>query len=44
MGLAMNASDDRSIEAGARERRRVRAGNFTGPTAGLAGGNVQANW
>ncbi len=39
----MNAAIDRGIEAGARERRRVRAGNFTGPTAGLAGGNVQAN-
>ncbi len=39
----MNASDDRSIAAGSRERRRVRAGDFCGATAGLAPGNVQAN-
>jgi uncharacterized protein YcsI (UPF0317 family) len=39
----MNAAIDRSIEAGARERSRIRAGEFSGPTAGLAAGNVQAN-
>ncbi len=30
-------------DAGARERRRIRTGAFTGPTSGLAPGNVQAN-
>jgi uncharacterized protein YcsI (UPF0317 family) len=39
----MNASADRSAEAGRRERGRIRAGGFFGPTAGLAPGNVQAN-
>ncbi|HEY1300904.1 MAG TPA: putative hydro-lyase [Stellaceae bacterium] len=39
----MNAADDRSIEAGARERSRIRTGEFQGATAGLAAGNVQAN-
>jgi uncharacterized protein YcsI (UPF0317 family) len=39
----MSAAADRAIEAGARERRRIRAGEFCGPTAGLAAGNVQAN-
>jgi uncharacterized protein YcsI (UPF0317 family) len=39
----MNASPDRGVEAGARERMRIRAGEFLGPTAGLAPGNVQAN-
>jgi uncharacterized protein YcsI (UPF0317 family) len=39
----MSAARDRAIEAGARERGRIRAGAFTGPTAGLAAGNVQAN-
>ena len=29
--------------AGPRERRRIRSGAFTGPTSGLAPGNVQAN-
>jgi uncharacterized protein YcsI (UPF0317 family) len=29
--------------AGARERQRIRTGTFTGPTSGLAPGNVQAN-
>jgi uncharacterized protein YcsI (UPF0317 family) len=38
-----NPSDDRSIEAGRRERLRIRSGAFRGPTAGLAPGNVQAN-
>lgn len=39
----MSAAVDRSIEAGTRERRRIRGGGFAGPTAGLAAGNVQAN-
>lgn len=39
----MTATIDRSIEIGAGERRRIRAGIFRGPTAGLAPGNVQAN-
>jgi uncharacterized protein YcsI (UPF0317 family) len=39
----MNASDDRSIAAGSRERLRIRRGDFCGATAGLAPGNVQAN-
>lgn len=29
--------------AGAEQRRRIRSGSFSGPTAGLAAGNVQAN-
>ncbi len=39
----MDTAAERGIEAGARERRRIRTGDFTGPTAGLAAGNVQAN-
>jgi uncharacterized protein YcsI (UPF0317 family) len=39
----MNRVLDRSTEAGRRERWRIRAGDFAGPTAGLAPGNVQAN-
>jgi uncharacterized protein YcsI (UPF0317 family) len=39
----MDAWLDRGVEAGRRERRRIRAGDFSGPTAGLAPGNVQAN-
>jgi uncharacterized protein YcsI (UPF0317 family) len=39
----MNRALDRSAEAGSRERRRIRAGDLSGPTAGLAPGNVQAN-
>ena len=39
----MDAWLDRGVEAGSRERRRIRAGDFSGPTAGLAPGNVQAN-
>ena len=39
----MSAAVDRSIAAGTRERRRFRGGEFAGPTAGLAAGNVQAN-
>jgi uncharacterized protein YcsI (UPF0317 family) len=34
---------ERGVAAGARERLRIRAGNFSGSTAGLAPGNVQAN-
>jgi uncharacterized protein YcsI (UPF0317 family) len=30
-------------QSGAEQRRRIRTGGFTGPTAGLAPGNVQAN-
>jgi uncharacterized protein YcsI (UPF0317 family) len=39
----MNVSLDRGIAAGRRERLRIRDGDFTGPTAGMAAGNVQAN-
>lgn len=39
----MSASFDRSAAAGVRERRRIRGGDHSGPTAGLAPGNVQAN-
>src|SRR5258708_15036206 len=39
----MNALLDRGVEAGARERSRIRVGYFSAPTAGLATGNVQAN-
>jgi uncharacterized protein YcsI (UPF0317 family) len=39
----MNEFVERSVTAGSRERMRVRAGNFSGTTAGLAPGNVQAN-
>src|SRR5712671_7241595 len=39
----MNALLDRGVEAGVRERARIRVGDFSGPTAGLAPGNVQAN-
>ncbi len=39
----MTAATDRSIAAGAGERRRIRRGEFIGATAGLAAGNVQAN-
>ncbi len=39
----MNAFADRGVAAGTRERLRIRAGDFSGPTAGLAPGNVQAN-
>ena len=34
---------DSGIAAGTRERLRIRAGDFSGSTAGLAPGNVQAN-
>ena len=36
-------SVDKGVEAGRRERRRIREGAVRGPTAGLAPGNVQAN-
>src|ERR1700751_1157164 len=39
----MNARVDRGVQAGSRERLRIRAGDFCGTTAGLAPGNVQAN-
>jgi uncharacterized protein YcsI (UPF0317 family) len=39
----MNGSLDQGIVAGVRERRRIRDGDFSGTTAGLAPGNVQAN-
>jgi uncharacterized protein YcsI (UPF0317 family) len=39
----MNDSVARGVAAGSRERSRIRAGDSTGKTAGLAPGNVQAN-
>jgi len=39
----MNAPLDQGVEGGARARLRIRRGDYTGPTAGLAPGNVQAN-
>jgi uncharacterized protein YcsI (UPF0317 family) len=39
----MSAPTVRAIQAGTRERWRIRSGDFSGPTAGLAAGNVQAN-
>jgi len=39
----MNENVERSVAAGSRERLRIRAGDFSGTTAGLAPGNVQAN-
>ncbi|WP_158928076.1 putative hydro-lyase [Acidisphaera sp. S103] len=39
----MNAITDVRGNAGQRERQRIRTGVFTGPTSGLASGNVQAN-
>src|SRR5580692_1489209 len=42
-GLRMNAVVDAFENAGPLERRRIRTGAFTGPTSGLAPGNVQAN-
>src|ERR1700742_3719176 len=35
--------NDRIGNLGAMERLRIRSGSFTGPTSGLAPGNVQAN-
>src|SRR5271156_3360483 len=39
----MNAMGDGFENAGPAERGRIRTGAFTGPTSGLAPGNVQAN-
>src|SRR5437016_7222715 len=39
----MNQRVEHGVEAGTRERLRIRAGDFLGNTAGLAAGNVQAN-
>jgi uncharacterized protein YcsI (UPF0317 family) len=39
----MKAGTGRGVAAGRRERLRIRAGDFSGPTAGLAPGNVQTN-
>jgi uncharacterized protein YcsI (UPF0317 family) len=39
----MNAMVDGFANGGPAERRRIRTGAFTGPTSGLAAGNVQAN-
>jgi uncharacterized protein YcsI (UPF0317 family) len=39
----MSVAIERSIAAGVRQRMHIRAGEFRGPTAGLAAGNVQAN-
>jgi uncharacterized protein YcsI (UPF0317 family) len=39
----MNAMVDAHDNLGPAERRRIRSGAFTGPTSGLAPGNVQAN-
>jgi uncharacterized protein YcsI (UPF0317 family) len=39
----MNAITDLRSTAGEQQRLRIRSGAFTGPTAGLAPGNVQAN-
>jgi uncharacterized protein YcsI (UPF0317 family) len=39
----MSTATDRAVRAGAQERLRIRSGDFSGPTAGLAAGNVQAN-
>src|SRR5215470_20037116 len=39
----MDLGSDRSVEAGRRERLRIRSRDLAGPTAGLAPGSVQAN-
>jgi len=39
----MNAITDLRANGGEQQRLRIRSGGFTGPTAGLAPGNVQAN-
>jgi uncharacterized protein YcsI (UPF0317 family) len=39
----MDALSERGLSLGHAERRRIRTGAFTGPTSGLAPGNVQAN-
>src|SRR5579871_5122705 len=43
MEVAMDALPERGISLGHAERLRIRSGAFTGPTSGLAPGNVQAN-
>src|SRR5215472_14694233 len=43
MDQGMSAATPQSVEAGERERRRIRNGKLSGATAGLAPGNVQAN-
>jgi uncharacterized protein YcsI (UPF0317 family) len=40
---AMDALPERGYSLGRAERLRIRSGAFTGPTSGLAPGNVQAN-
>ncbi len=39
----MDALPERGFSLGRAERLRIRSGAFTGPTSGLAPGNVQAN-
>ncbi len=39
----MDALAERGLSLGFSERQRIRSGTFTGPTSGLAPGNVQAN-
>jgi uncharacterized protein YcsI (UPF0317 family) len=39
----MSADVGKGVEAGVAVRRAIRSGRFSGPTAGLASGNVQAN-
>jgi uncharacterized protein YcsI (UPF0317 family) len=39
----MGTSPDHGVSLGRAERLRIRSGAFTGPTSGLAAGNVQAN-
>ena len=41
--VAMDALVERGFSLGRDERLRIRTGAFTGPTSGLAPGNVQAN-
>jgi uncharacterized protein YcsI (UPF0317 family) len=42
-GVIMDARTGQRVNAGERERLRIRESGFTGPTAGLAPGHVQAN-
>jgi uncharacterized protein YcsI (UPF0317 family) len=42
-GIEAKRIEAKGIEAGTAARRAIRAGRFSGPTAGLAFGNVQAN-
>jgi uncharacterized protein YcsI (UPF0317 family) len=41
--MVMSVIPDQGVEAGRRERLRIRPGDFSGNTAGMAAGNVQAN-